>query len=520
MNVDNQTIVHVKAGHQAPMQLMSCILAKKPNVWGVAIQDVEADGPELAIQREDATNLTIDDIKTLMENAKDRPLTMYFGKLKDGYHLDDIQPFIINDGNDQPFITVFIEGTVVNNDEPAERTEQANFADKIIIPQILEWCADFEGDLDKITKKIGSEIFNNNLMAHVGHRAVIHIMPFDGEVITISKNELGEDDAEWGFTSQHHDYKAVKEQEPKAAEPEKKNKFFAKKSTPTAAAAPAKKDNPPGVHTVGATTVIDTKVRDAATPGTEDRPVTGKAEPLVMRVPSWLHKNGDVKLFYQLTDGHFEKDDFKVGQIPGSWKKRQPVIVRDPRVAEAAPKWNSVDDMHKFHLASRKMATAAPLPQETKPVEQPQAVPQDTNIPLIPAKELEKVLDLVAKLDGNSKEMIDPKEYKDFEKMHKLFSESVGLKNIGETFNWPVSGVRAIGVTDINALWVYALELRAHLRQAVAKGYVIGELDHKKIVTTETKIGDNGKKVESVDKTPLPVKVEKKGGFFAKKTAA
>lgn len=505
------------------MQLMSCILAKKPNVWGVAIQDVEKDGPELAIQREDATNLTIDDIKTLMENAKDRPLTMYFGKLKDGYHLDDIQPFIINDGNDQPFITVFIEGTIVNNDEPADRTEQANFADKIIIPQILEWCSDFEGDLDKIVKKIGSEIFNNNLIAHVGHRAVIHIMPFDGEVITISKNELGEDDAEWGFTSQHHDYKAVKEQEPaKAAEPEKKNKFFAKKSTPTPQP-DAAKGNPPGVHTVGATTATGGKVQDAATPGNVERPVTGKAEPFVMRVPSWLHKNVDVKLFYQLTDGHFEKDDFKVGQVPGAWKKRQPVIVRDPRVAEAAPKWNNVDDMHKFHLASRKTATAAPFTPEAKPVEQPAAPPQDPNIPLIPAKELEKVLDLVAKLDGNSKEMIDPKEYKDFEKMHKLFSESVGLKNIGETFNWPVSGVRAIGVTDINALWVYALELRAHLRQAVAKGYVIGELDHKKVVTTETKIGTDGKKTESIDKTPLPasqpVKVEKKG-FFAKKSAA
>jgi len=527
MNVDNQTILHIKAGHVAPMQLISCILAKKPNVWGVAVQDVEDGKPELAIQREDAKDLSIDDVKTLMENAKDRPLTIYFGKLAEPCHMDDIQPFIISDSEDKPFMTIFVEGTLVGHDVEG-RTEQATFVDKIIIPQILEWCEDFEGDLDKITKKLNSDTFNNNLLAHVGHRAVIHIMPFDGEVITLGKNELGETE-DWGFTSQHHDYKAVKEQEPeKAAEPEKKNKFFAKKSTPTATA-PTKKENPPGVHTVGATTATGGKVQDAATPASENKPVTGKVDDkkdaLTLRCPSWLHKNGDVKLFYQLTDGYFEGPLFKKGQIPGSWKKRIPVIVKDPKVFAAAEQWKTPEDMHKFELSTRG-STSAPLPKD-KPVAEPLPAPQeDTNLPIIPAKELEKILDVVSKLDANSKEIIDPKEYKDFETLHDLFSESVGAK-IEETLNWPVSGLFAIGKTDYRAAVMGWIEARAHLRQAIAQGYKPGTF--KNVVTKTTDLGNGSTKTESVVTTHVPPaakasdigpKQPEKAKFFAKKKAA
>lgn len=530
MNVDNQTIVHVRATNEAPVQLLACILAKKPTAWGAVVQDVENDKPELAIMREDAKELGIDDLKTLMKNAKDRPLTMYFGNLKEGYHTDDIQPFVISDADDKPFFSIFVEGDIVGFDEPKEHTEQRNFADSFLIPRILEWCNDFDGDLDKITAKINGEIFNNDLLSKVGHRAVIHIVPVDGEVITLGKNELGED-ADWGFTSQHHNYAAVKEQEPvKAADPPK-NKFFSKKGSSPAAA------SPPAAPTAATSTATGGKVHDAATPGNVEHPVTGKAEGnivitkpknAVMRPPSWVHKNEDVKMFYQFTGGHYEGDTFVRASTPGNWKKRIPVDIKDPKVFEQASAWTKLDDMHKSMLKATatpgKTDTAAPLPPNTDVPVAPQELPEDNNLPVIPAKELEKILDIVAKLDDSSREIIDPKEMQELEKLHPKFSESTGAKP-GEMLNWPVSGWYAIGKSDYRAVVMALLEFRALWRGRLSPGE-LSELTKRgeKVVTTETKIGTAGKKVESVVTGHKLAKEElkpaKPKGFFAKKSAA
>lgn len=506
MNVDNQTLLHVKAGSLPPDDMLKMLLDKiKPTAFGFCVQNVEQGKPELAIVREDAKNMGFDELKSLFVNAKDYPITVYLASLADGYNPEDIQPFTINDGDDKPFMAIFLEGTMTGaHDEPKDHTEQYNLVNGLLIPTITEWCNDFEGDLDKINAKLRGDLFNKNFLSQIGHRAVLQIMPLEGDIINLGKNELGEI-YEWGSLSQRHGYgDAI--QEPVAVSPPAKKGFWggSKKTT----------ENPPGVHTV----------KDAATPGTADRHKSDSALPAKPResqtpdvqtaakVPAWLHKNDDVKMWMKIVSG----------SVPGHWKKRQPVIVKDFEAVK-------IDNLEAFKAYALKKTlettgakadtAAGKPPQETVDHDQKTitGVAGDPALPIIGPKAMEKVLDFITKhVDTSSKEIIAPTEIQAMEQALPKFSTAVGL-SLDECRNWPVNALVGLAKEDVMALVMYAVEWRAYARALETGQPMARETD--KSVTTVTKTGGTTK-VESVSKEPTPEPKKKAGGFWGGKKAA
>jgi len=477
MNVNNQTILHVKAGHLPPDDMLELLLGKKPNAFGFTVQSTFEGKPDLAVVREDATNMSLSELKGLFTNAKDDPITVWLGKLKDGYDPEDIQPFLVRDSNNDAFITIFLEGDIVGNDEPAKHTEQSNYVNGILIPKILEWCDDFDGDLDKITKKLTSDTFNREFLMHVGHRAVLHVVPLEGDTINAGKNEIGIPDADWGWVSQCQGYGETKEQEPEVEKPTAK-RFWGGRKAENAVLGP---DGKP-VHDAGTKSSVPTVTpkseqkypADSRTAGNKD----GAAPHLVARIPAWIKTNDDVKLWYDIVSG----------SIHPQWKKRLPCTIKDME----AVKIDNLLDFRNYAL-KKKMQTTGTMPETSagKPPEDLKiisGVAGDKELPIIGPKELEKVLDYVAKhLDGNSKGIIPPTEMQAIEKQLPNFATAIGMKP-EETLNWPVGFLKGIGQTDIMALVLYAIQWRQIARPYVQKG----------VNTTVTKSGESTVKIESV----------------------
>lgn len=498
MNVDNQTILHVGAKQLPPDVLFKHILEKrKPNAFGFVVQNVENGKPDLSITREDASNLSFDELKKLFVAAKEFPISCYFGKLTTSYDPDDIQPFVITDGDDNPFIAIMLEGTINGHDDPREHTEQYNYCKGILIPKITEWCEDFEGDLEKIAAKLRGDVFKNEFMMHVGHRAALHIVPVEGDMINLGKNDLA-GIYDWGSISIAGDWdKPAATSVPAEAAPKKGGFGWGKNK---AAAVPGVTTDGNGIHTV---TGKDGKpVHDAGTK------VEKKEAPnLAARPPAWLLKNDDLKLWYRIV-GH---------KSESNWKKRLPCIVVD---FEAA-KIDNLRDFLTYALKKQLETSGATATSSGKPpaetgkqdVKNISGVAGDVELPIIGPKQLEKVLEFVAEhLDGNSKEIIDPKEMQGIEKELPKFSAAVGL-SVQETINWPLAGLIGIGNTDVKALALYAMEWRA-----LARPHVIAAVQKEtkgNIETTRTDLGNGSSKTESIDKgTPA-----KKGFGWGKKAA-
>ena len=222
------------------------------------------------------------------------------------------------------------------------------------------------------------------------------------------------------------------------------------------------------------------------------------------------------------------------GSIPEKgWKNGVPVIPVIPE--DKMPK--DLGDIKLWEAAEFKRrqaeAKARPVIANTEPVgpvktETSAGAPKtgseiaarraDESQPLIKAKDMEKILNIVAQVQGEKMPSIA--EIQAVEKKIGTFSENVACKP-EEMIHWPMSAWFAIGNTDPRALVMAVLEFRGLWRDTLKAEDLVNTAP--KSVTTETKIGDTGKKVESISTTHVLAKEElapKKPGFsFGKKVA-
>lgn len=489
------TTIQKNEGHIIPADYLQLIIDKKPNVFGYAVQD----GEGLSVGREEGTPLMAD-LETMNTETQGLRSMLCFGWLDKGFNIEDIQPFTINDGDEKPFIAIGLDGDFPKYDTNNGRTQEFNLATEIILPSIADICELTDGDIEKLVAAFGKPSFNNNFLAAIGHRGVLNILPFEGEASYFGKDVLGGEPFTWGRTSNLHSWGEVKQEPAKAEEPKKRFSFGNKK--------PVASGQPPIIP------------KDVATPGTAPRASVPavKAEekkhegPMPVRPPNWCHNNDDKRTFYQMV----------AGNLPSGWKKNIPVIPLEGAVIPS-----KIEDLNEWR-ANRKKATIAattvtPAPAATatatgpvKTAEEVKQIKAEDNSPIIPAKSMEKVLDFLAKhIDGQSVQMVNPTDIQAIEKKLGTFSEATGTTAI-ENINLPVGALVQIGKIDIMALLTYALEYRALYRNTLKMEDLVGT-EKPKVTTTETKIGDTGKKVESVSKE-LPAK--KKMFSFGKNKAA
>lgn len=513
INAENQVIMHIKAGKLPATDMLKFLLAKEPNAVGFMVQ--EPNSEPLVMLQEDASNLELAQVEQFLANSISRPKSMYFGKLADGYNPEDIQPYYVEDGNNQKLIGVMFEGDVSQVFDDKTHTEQYNYVHNIVFPKLVQFCETFDGDIKEVMKQFERDSFKNALLAGIGHRAVLHVMPHVGEPVMISKNQLFKP-FDWGWVSHAEGY-GVKAPEATVVKPKAGYGWGGNKQ-------PAKANaNKPTLSVV----------KDAATPGTAPRasvPSTPKveksiAETMYVRPPSWLHKNDDVKLFYTIL----------TGSVPSTWKKKTPV---QPTQNLEFLKVTNYDDFKKYQMerlmgtttstqtkTERLSSTATPgvVPEQpaTLPADMPIHGPVDPSpLPIIEADKLQQVLDYVAEYLGtNGKEMQDPSTLQEVEKKIHPFTEQVGLKGLEETMNWSVSGLFGLAAVDPRAMVMYALQWRSYARQ-----FLLAELKAKKKdgvpMTTETKttqLTSGTTKVESVVKPAA--KKAASGWGYGKKVA-
>lgn len=473
------TIVTKQAGQIIPADYLDIIVKKKPNVFGWAVQD----GEGLSIGREEGTP-EMADLETMNTETQGLRSMLCFGWLDQGFNVEDIQPFTINDGDDNPFIAFGMDGDFPKYDTNNGRTQEFNLMAEIIAPSMEDICELTDGDIAKLMATLGKPMFNNNFLAAVGHRGVLNILPFEGDPAYFGKDTLGGEPFTWGRTSNLHGWGEEKVQEPKVEEVKKPRFKFG--GSKTVAAAPQNvatkgegpKTSVPEVKKTGATTVVAVK------------PEVKKHEgPAPVRPPDWCHKNDDKRSWYQAV----------AGTIPSGWKKNIPVIPTEgatiPATVEQLNEWRASRAKATISAAAEQKPAATATAAPVKTAAEVSAARKEENLPIIPAKEMEKVLDFVAKhLDSQSVQISDPSTMQEAETKITKFSESVGCKS-HQAVNWPMGGLLAMGKTDVRALWLYALEMRAYARMYMTEHKMF---DAPVVTTTETKLGDNTKKVESV----------------------
>ena len=506
-----QTVLGKEIGHTVPEDLLKVILKQGPTAFGFAVQCTDDKGnPELSVTRQEGAP-KLEELIEFLNNAKDFRALIAFGMLGTKFNNDDILPLILNDGDDKPFMALGLEGDFPKFDDTATgRTQEFNLASSIIIPSLLDICEMTEGDLAKITAALGRDSFNNNFLAQIGHRGIMTILPVEGEFLNFGKNEIGES-YDWGFTSNRFTYgDAVQEPVKEVEAPVVKKFSFGPKK--------------------GATSAVPALPKDVATPGTAPRAsvpsatktgnttiVDVKNEPKLtaVRVPSWCHKNEDIKTFY----------DMVYGKRPDNWKKKLPVI---PMEGAVIPQ--NIEEMHAWAAERAKSAitanaakavtpaataTAAPAPKSGGEI----AAARSDDLPIIPAKDMEKLLDFVAKnTDATTTKMMTPSEIQALEKKWGTFSASIASTPL-EMYHWPGSVWFAMAQTEPRAI-VLAMREYANLWYNTLKAEdLVGTSVTTKVTpgatTTVTKSGGTTK-TESVSNEVAPTP---RRGWFTKKVA-
>jgi hypothetical protein len=496
--MNTQRIMTKRAGHNPDMDLLRYLLDLKPTAFGFAVQDNSGANAELSIVRE-AVTPSMGQMEEFLGNAKDFPALIYLGQLGEKFSTDDIQPLVLSDSDNNPFLVIGLEGDFSKHADTASgHTEEYNFATKIILPTILDICEFADGDIAKIMAKLNGERFNELLLSHIGHRGSLTILATEGDPIWLGKNELG-DQYDWGQTSNEHDYAGYLAQvqaasEKKAAElaaattpvAAKTSKFSFRGSKPAsppplpqdvATKGDAPRSSVPSTTQVGGTTVVDV-------PWKTDMK---KREPA--RPPSWVHKNADLDVWYRIVGG----------AVPNAKKKRIPIIpIIDVLPNNLAELTQMNADLLKQQLANpvvKNTTAVGPVKTETamgapKSGADIKAIRAEEDAPILNAKDMEEVLDIITKLP---EERMGVAEMAALEKKLGDFSTSVGA-DWKETINWPVSTLFAIANKKPRALVLYALEFRNKFRDTLKVEDLIGN----EVVTTTTKLGDDTTLTESV----------------------
>lgn len=495
-SIGKQTVISVLAGHEVPVEVLQIMLDKKPIQFGFTVQGEEKGAPDLSTIRTNDIP-TLEQLVEMNTNTKAFNVHLYFGFLEGKVDERNIQPFLCVDGDDTPYLSVMVEGVFSKYNEPQSYTEELNLFDNFIYPEIENILELTDGSMDKMIKHLSSDRFNKAFLEHVDHRAVLHILPLEGDPITNFKNELGET-YPWGYMSQRHGYgDAAQEPEIKKVDTAKKG-WWQKKGS---AVAKVTAEKPPVLKEETKTSVPEVKPK-------QDEKKRDKA----VRPPSFIHSNGDIKAWYTAV----------TGVVPGNWKKRLPAIVK-----HEVPEWKDLKEFQAWVTSQKVGATStnktetAVLPKNAETLHLPKdaekQVSAGTGV-ILNKKELEGALDYVSKyLDGQSAEIPDPKTIQSMETKVPTLSESLAF-DATSYLNWPRAALMKFFHEHPTAAALAFIEVRDMLRPhikvtaEVKKAVAEDKVEEEKVVTTTTKSGEGT--VHTSSKV-----VPNKGSWWKKKAA-
>lgn len=412
--MNNAMIIFKKAGHQVDERLLSKALENFPT----AIGTVTRAGENIHVSNDRG----VPDLETLklgLKEAHDHDVYLWLANITDQDNIkqEDIQPFVIEDDG-KIVLAVMVEGDFPKFNDPKNGTDEwGNFCSEILLPTLSEYAVMAKGDFDTFLDLIHGKTFDKNMMAHVGHRGIVAVVPFKGDALVLNQNNalLGEYD--WGFTTQHLDHDVVSQEPEPEVKEEKKGFFLFGKKPVKAEAEEAPKTETPKDNPVTPEAPKETKEVQEVRNGNGKKTSTIPAPAPGVRVPDSL-KGKARKAYIRKALGLSGSSN----NLPEGWFKDGFII---PEKSEPKSAIKDLKDLGTALQNGNKSETA--IEAAKKAGEYPTGA--KSVLPVISEKNKLAVMEFVAgRIDKNSQKITDPKQMQAAEAKVPTFTEATGIQ--------------------------------------------------------------------------------------------
>lgn len=470
-------IIVTNPGHVPAEGYIEQALANNPTCAGFVGYDEVTK--KLVIERQDRPNL-----KNLMDvftACKDSRINVWLGKAPTGYLADDIQPFVLVEDTDEkktPLVACMLDGDWVTT-APAGSNHSDEFFTALqqLRPTFSQLHRLTKGDVKAMMEEIKGEATTNNLLNTFINRGAIHLMFNDGQVVTVTKNEL-EKEFDWGYTSNHYMYSEDKKPE------EKKNMFSSvlggsalPKTEPTLVVEPKKEDTPK----------VADPPKDERKKGPNGKFFVGEMVscPREIKAPNkiegwYRHHAGFVPPDYlqypkvevrEKTAPVASKEEVKtlLGKFPG--KETATRILPD---TESTPKQIEERTPPPVKHVPNIMPPVEPVKQPDKAPEAKSHLMSTESQKGIVDKFLKETEKMVTTTDRSGNKITDPRDAPALEAKATSFAERIGVK-FEDTFGWTAERCEKLMYDYPDAFLHLYLDTRRPLAQMMKTASVVQE---------------------------------------------
>lgn len=189
-------ILHLPPGKTADASFLAEAVIKFPTVFGFAFQS------EGNLETEcHSKSWKAEEISELLEYANEGHRVLLLGNWPSFENIDDIQPYVLKDGQDQPFLAMFMEGDFAGySGMNGKHTDEYNASEEVVFPRIEKAYKDAGGDTNAFLEELKGGAVQRTLKNSYTHRGYFLFLPSSGDPITFGENEIGAEYS-WGTAS-------------------------------------------------------------------------------------------------------------------------------------------------------------------------------------------------------------------------------------------------------------------------------------------------------------------------------
>ena len=222
MSKNTTIIINRNPDSDIPEEYLRKVLGECNSCGGYAVQT--KDGGLVSDTMD--TGVQLDAVQELLKGyASDRVLLVFskLEKVKDEF----LQPFnLMSPDGETPLLSFALEGDFPSLAE-AGITPEANFAKKVLLPNLNKFLKYSDGDFDKFMAELKDDTFTDSIMARIGDRGQFAFLPPMGDAIWLGKNKLSSF-FPWGAVSNTLGYKEEAPKKPEEVKTEKKTGWWGK----------------------------------------------------------------------------------------------------------------------------------------------------------------------------------------------------------------------------------------------------------------------------------------------------
>lgn len=386
-------IVRKNADKTIPADVLEKIVKEYPSCMGIACSTTDSEGNAKLEAEVFPQTPDLEGLKNMLETYKAATLYMFFGDYPGEFNEEDVQPHILQAGEDGPLLVLFAVGDF-KGFEKAESSRAPSFHafNDFIKPYVQKMIRDAgqDANFEEFMKSFNDDPLNKQALlgASVG-RATYVIVAANGTEAIVSRSDE-EGDYPWGYLSSRMDIPIAMGTPPKAEEHKAKGSFFSAMKKKIEKPEPEKK---------------------LAAPASNGSP----AEDTQLWAPGPEVKTyGDLRSAYQRIAG-FQPDNYKERPLVPVSKARLKRFqqLKSPEATQA--------------LADKKAEL------ETKGTDNKNLPVSVKDMPIVPAESKEALKVFMANLPS-----IDEKKLQEMEGLTPTFEQSTGV-NLNAMENVPFS---------------------------------------------------------------------------------